>query len=138
MRKRMAELELFPGGIKKSPEPAEVPSGFQYQQEFLSEKEESDLRERFQKLNFTSFNFQGYVAKRRIVEYGFEYDFSTRKASSTKAIPEFLHYLREKAAKWAGVATHEIVEAVITEYPPVPRLAGTGMFLNLTSSSECR
>jgi alkylated DNA repair dioxygenase AlkB len=52
------------------------------------------------------------------VEYGFEYDFSARKASTTKAIPEFLNDLREKSAKWAGVATHEIVEAVITEYPP--------------------
>jgi alkylated DNA repair dioxygenase AlkB len=118
MRKRMAEPELFPGGIKKSPEPAEIPSGFEYEQGFLSEKEEGDLLERFQKLNFTSFNFKGYVAKRRTVEYSFEYDFSTRKASSTKAIQEFLKSLRENAAKWAGVAAHEIVEAVITEYPP--------------------
>ena len=72
MRKRMAELELFPGGIKKAPKPAELPSDFQYQREFLSEKEEGDLLEHFQKLNFSSLNFQGYVAKRRIIEYGFE------------------------------------------------------------------
>lgn len=136
MRKHVPELELFPGDVKKALESDELPSGFQYEQEFLSGKEESGLLENFQTLNFNSFKFQGYVAKRRIVEYGFEYDFTTRQASTTKALPEFLNDLREKAAKWAGVATHEIVEAVITEYPPGAPISGTGTYGNLTSSSE--
>ena len=41
-------------------------------------------------LPFEAFNFQGYIAKRRIVEYGWEYDFATRNATATKPMPDFL------------------------------------------------
>jgi alkylated DNA repair dioxygenase AlkB len=99
-------------------EPIELPPGFAHQPEFLSEEEETDLLEQFKTLEFHPFNFRGYVAKRRIMEYGFEYDFTSRQASATEAIPAFLADLREKASKWAGVATEEIVKAVIAEYPP--------------------
>jgi alkylated DNA repair dioxygenase AlkB len=103
---------------KKVSESTELPSGFRYEQDFLDLKEEANLLERFRNLEFRPFNFQGYVAKRRIVEYGFQYDFTSRHTTATEAIPDFLQGLREKAATWAEVATAEIVEAVVTEYPP--------------------
>src|SRR3954467_10840961 len=97
---------------------AELPEGFSYLEEFITIPEHDDLLSRFATLDFQVFNFQGYVAKRRIVEYGFEYDFSSRKAAAGPAIPEFLTPFKQRAADWAGIESGEIVEAVITEYPP--------------------
>lgn len=103
---------------KPASPPSEWPEGFRYQPGFLGEAEERALLERVRRLDFAAFEFQGYTAKRRIVEYGWEYDFSRRKASSASPIPEWLFPLRARAATFAGVATEEIVESVVTEYPP--------------------
>lgn len=100
-----------------TPSPA-LPDGFVYQPDFLSEHEELDLLTIFQSLPFAAFDFHGYIAKRRIVEYGWEYDFGSRKASTTQPIPEFLFPFRNRAAALAGIAQEKIVEAVVTEYPP--------------------
>ena len=64
------------------------------------------------------FRFHGYIARRRIIEYGFEYDFVSRRTSVARVIPDFLKPLQRRAAVWAGVQPDEIVEAVITEYKP--------------------
>jgi len=96
----------------------ELPEGFAYGQNFLSVGEEKELLNRFQQLAFQSFNFHGYIAKRRIVEYGFEYDFTSRQATVTRSLPSFLEPYTERAAEWAKLAVADIVEAVITEYPP--------------------
>ena len=80
--------------------------------------EESDLLETFRHLQFEPFDFHGYIAKRRIVEYGWEYDFGSRQASTTQPIPEFLFPIRGRAAQVAELAPETIVEAVVTEYPP--------------------
>jgi alkylated DNA repair dioxygenase AlkB len=98
--------------------PEELPEGFAYQPEFLSRDEESALLETMAHLEFRAFEFQGYAAKRRVVSYGFEYDFSSRRVSSAAPLPEFLGGLRDKAAAWARVAADDIREAIVIEYPP--------------------
>ena len=70
------------------------------------------------RLEFQPFAFHGYVARRRIVEYGWEYDFGSRKTAPAAPIPEFLGAVRDRAAALAGVKPEELVEAVVTEYPP--------------------
>jgi alkylated DNA repair dioxygenase AlkB len=98
--------------------PTELPEGFLYQPEFLTRDEEAELLGRFAELPFAAFGFHGYTAKRRIVEYGWEYDFGTRRATEVVPIPDFLISIRDRAAAFAAVAPEAIVEAVITEYPP--------------------
>jgi len=98
--------------------PAELPEGFHYHLDFLTLEEEQDLLARFERLEFAAFDFHGYIAKRRVIEYGFEYDFGSRKASAAPPIPDFLHPLRDRAAALAGLPPQSLVEAVITEYPP--------------------
>jgi alkylated DNA repair dioxygenase AlkB len=100
----------------KDSSPSELPEGFSYRSEFLSIQEEEELLRHFQHLEFHAFNFQGYIAKRRIIEYGFEYDFTSRRATAAQSIPEFLKPLQKRAAMWAGFGPQDIVEAVITEY----------------------
>jgi alkylated DNA repair dioxygenase AlkB len=104
---------------KSLPSPTQLPEGFSYVPEFLSEAEEAELLRRFRTLDFRAFDFHGYTAKRRVVEYGWEYDFGTRKATSTAApFPAFLLELRNRVAVVAGIAPEALVEAIITEYPP--------------------
>src|SRR3954453_8627126 len=103
------ELQKFP--------PSGLPEGFVYNESFLSPAEQRKLIENIRTLPFQPFDFHGYIAKRRIVEFGFEYDFSTRKATGAAPMPEFLLPLREKAAAFARVRPEQLVEAVVTEYP---------------------
>jgi alkylated DNA repair dioxygenase AlkB len=122
----------------------EFPKGFAYRGNFLSSCEEEDLLNRFKELDFHAFDFHGYIAKRRIVEYGLEYDFSSRRASATESIPAFLSIYKERAAAWADLKPDEIVEAVITEYPvgapigwhrDVPQFE---VIIGLSLKSSCR
>src|SRR5437868_9156715 len=103
--------------VKKPSRLDELPEGFSYQPEFISLEEEQELVRRFATLQFHAFDFQGYIAKRRNIEDGYEYNFRSRRASAAPAIPDFLKALQERAAAWISVAPHEIVEAVITDYP---------------------
>lgn len=97
---------------------SELPEGFSYQPGFLTEAEETELLRRFRELPFQPFVFQGYTAKRRVVDYGLHYDFVSREASATASVPAFLAPLRERAAAHIGVESREVAEALITEYPP--------------------
>jgi len=96
--------------------PADLPEGFAYRPEFLTNEEDAALLRKLRDLPFHAFDFHGYLARRRLVEYGFEYDFSSRQASITEPIPDFLRTFQERAAAWALLDVSEIVEAVITEY----------------------
>jgi alkylated DNA repair dioxygenase AlkB len=98
--------------------PVAVPDGFGYKPDFLTAEEEAALLSTFGDLPFAPFDFHGYIAKRRILEYGWEYDFGSRQASAASPIPEFLAPFRDRAASFAGIAPDKIVEAVVTEYPP--------------------
>jgi alkylated DNA repair dioxygenase AlkB len=103
----------------RTPSPAaELPDGVIYRPDFLSHEEEAGLLRTFAGLPFRPFDFHGYTAKRRIVEYGWEYDFGARQATATDPLPGFLMPLRARAAAFAGVAADAVVEAVVTEYPP--------------------
>ena len=102
----------------KTTSPVDLPSGFDYQPEFLSSEEEIGLVEIIQTLPFQAVKFQGYVAKRRIVSYGFNYDFGSRQTTATEAIPAFLDGVRERAALWAGLQPADLQESIVSEYSP--------------------
>jgi len=99
--------------------PAEdLPPGFRYQPDFLTEAEERALLAELARLELQPFEFRGYTARRRVVEYGWEYDFGSRQATRAAPIAPFLLPLRERAARFAGLFPELLVEAVVTEYLP--------------------
>jgi alkylated DNA repair dioxygenase AlkB len=98
--------------------PSELPDGFLYRPEFVSSEEENALLRQIANLQFHAFDFHGYIATRRIVEYGFEYDFTSRRAQTAHPLPAFLDPIRVRAAAWAGMRADEIIESVVTEYSP--------------------
>jgi alkylated DNA repair dioxygenase AlkB len=97
--------------------PEEWPDGFLYRDEFLTQSEESDLLRIFKTLDFAAYDYHGYLAKRRVVRFGVNYDINTREATAaSQPIPDFLLSVRERAAEFAAVPTDALVQAMVSEY----------------------
>ena len=95
-----------------------LPAGFTYQPDFLSPEEEHELVARLADLPFRPFEFQGYVGNRRIVSFGWKYDFNTRELRRTDAMPGFLAAIRARAADLAGLPPDSLQQVLLTEYAP--------------------
>jgi alkylated DNA repair dioxygenase AlkB len=95
----------------------EMPEGFLYRDEFLTNAEEAKLVHIFHGLEFVAYDYHGYIARRRIVRYGVNYDINTREPSETaQQVPEFLVGVRERAAEFAALPADELVQAMVSEY----------------------
>ena len=106
----MSQLGLFGGA-------AEAPEGFRYQPDLLSGPEEAALLEQICPLPFREFEFiQGYQGKRRVVSFGWRYDFQERELRKADDMPAFLAPLRRRAAAFAGLSPDDLQHALVTEY----------------------
>jgi alkylated DNA repair dioxygenase AlkB len=93
------------------------PEGFRYATELISEREEQALIEVFPFLPLKEFEFQGFVGKRRVVSFGWRYDFNGGGFQQSDPLPSFLLPLRDKAAAFAEISTNVLEHALLTEYP---------------------
>lgn len=98
-------------------EPA-VPEGFVYRPDFLSPEEERALVANLSSLEFKPFEFQGFVGKRRVVSFGWRYDFNQGGLKAADEIPAFLRPLQDRACDFAGLAPGELHQLLVTEYAP--------------------
>ncbi|MDP3584279.1 MAG: alpha-ketoglutarate-dependent dioxygenase AlkB [Thiobacillus sp.] len=112
-----AQFELFNAVETPRPEP-EYPEGFRYQPELLGAADEAALLARVRELPFRAFEFHGYTGKRRVVSFGWQYDFSGRQLREAAPIPDFLRDLRATAAAFAAVAPEALQQILVTEYSP--------------------
>jgi alkylated DNA repair dioxygenase AlkB len=94
------------------------PQGFQYWPQFLSAKEEAQLVAAFAAFEFRPFEFRGYFGKRRVVSFGWRYDFNDLKLKRAAEIPDFLRPIRDRAEGAASLPRGAIEHAMITEYEP--------------------
>ena len=95
-----------------------LPEGFKYQPSFLSPEEERDLVRLVEALPFEGFEFQGFLGKRRVVSFGWRYDFNERQLQKAGDMPPFLLPLRERAAAFAGLGPADFQHVLVTEYAP--------------------
>ncbi len=95
-----------------------LPDGFKYQPGIISAAEEQDLVRQIAPLPFREFEFHRYHGKRRVVSFGWRYDFSTEKVEPGDEIPPFLLPLRERAAAFAGLPPANLEHVLLTEYAP--------------------
>ncbi len=93
-----------------------LPDGFKYQPQIISEHEERALLKEISDLPFKDFEFHGYTGKRRVVSYGWRYDFAERRLGEADEIPPFLQLLRETAAAVASIAPERLQQVLVTEY----------------------
>ncbi len=93
-----------------------LPAGFKYQADFVSPAEERELLEQLAGLPFREFEFHGYIGKRRVISFGWRYDFDKEQADRVEDIPAFLLPLRKKAASFAGLEPDQLPHVLLTEY----------------------
>jgi alkylated DNA repair dioxygenase AlkB len=95
-----------------------LPAGFRYRAELIDREEEFRLVEQFERLEFKPFQFHGFEGKRRVVSFGWRYDFNGGGLSKTDDIPSFLLPIRESAAAFARLPTARLQQVLLTEYRP--------------------
>lgn len=105
------QLSLFDG-------PPVLPEGLRYADGVIDETEASRLEHTFADLPFQAFDFHGFKGNRRVVSFGWRYDFSASTLRDAEPIPDFLQPVRRAAAAFAGVDPAAIEHAMVTEYAP--------------------
>jgi len=103
-----AEHEQAPNGLE----------GFTYRAELIGRDEEAALVARVRELPFKEFEFHGFLGKRRVVSFGWRYDYSGSRLRKAEDIPEFLLPLRASAAACAGMEPDAFQHVLVTEYAP--------------------
>jgi alkylated DNA repair dioxygenase AlkB len=100
-------------------EPApNLPEGLRYRRELIGEAEERKLLAHVRGLPFREFEFHGYTGKRRVVSFGWHYDFTGRRLRKADRIPEYLLPLRAQAADFAAMKPEELQHVLVIEYGP--------------------
>ena len=95
-----------------------APDGLRYRPEVIEESQESELLDHIRGLPFAAFHFQGYEGKRRVVSFGWRYDFERRTIERSRELPPFLAALRDTAGRFAGRPADDFQQALVTEYAP--------------------
>lgn len=93
--------------------------GFRYEPELIEAANEEALVAFIRELPFREFEFHGYKGKRRVVSFGWKYEFSGGgQLHKADEIPEFLLGLRSRVASFAGVEAEAFQHVLVTEYGP--------------------
>lgn len=92
--------------------------GFTYRPDLLSAAEEASFVARFAGLDFQPFDFHGYRGNRRIVSFGWRYDYGARHLRQAAPIPDFLGALAVLAGQVGGIAASAFEQVLVTEYAP--------------------
>jgi alkylated DNA repair dioxygenase AlkB len=98
--------------------PLALPEDFVYQLDFISPDEERALLAGIGALTLEDAKYRQFTARRRVAYFGFDYDFSKNRLGEAAPVPDFLHPLREKIARWMGLAPQAFVHALVSEYRP--------------------
>src|SRR5712671_8186494 len=93
---------------------AALPDGFEYRPGLIMPPEEAELVERFQALEFKPFEFHGYFGNRRVVSFGWQYNFASSRVQPAADIPDFLLPLRDRAAAFAEISPAAFEHALVT------------------------
>ena len=95
-----------------------VPEGFGYHPALIGPTDEHELISHIRDLPFREFEFHGYLGKRRVVSFGWQYDFSGQKLRKADDIPEFLLKLRKLISPLAELKPAEFQHVLVSEYSP--------------------
>ncbi|MBB3462822.1 alpha-ketoglutarate-dependent dioxygenase AlkB [Rhizobium sp. BK377] len=95
-----------------------LPEGFRYERDILPEADQLDLLREIPQLPLKPFDFHGFEGKRRVISYGWKYDFDTERVNRADDIPPFLLGVRSLAAAFAGIESDQLQQALVTEYSP--------------------
>src|ERR1041385_8178595 len=106
---------------------AKLPNGFLYRPEFITEDEEDillayidNLPARYGQFVVEADGSEDIVVttKRRIMGFGWGYDFKHERFVRGDPLPAFLQSLARRIAKWLDISSSRMVEALINDYTP--------------------
>jgi alkylated DNA repair dioxygenase AlkB len=118
--------------------------GFRYRDGLFSVAEEKNFVRGFEGLSFKPFEFHGYLGNRRVVSFGWRYDYGGARLRKAETMPEFLAPLRRIAARFAGIEPDAFAHTLVTEYAPGAGIgwhrdkAQFGKVVALSFCSSCR
>jgi alkylated DNA repair dioxygenase AlkB len=101
-------LSLFEG--------PEVPEGFIYRPNFISQDEEQELIREIQQLHLAPFQYYQFTGKRRTASFGWQYEFGNREITTAPDMPGFLLPIRTRAATFFSMDPNDLVQTTIIEY----------------------
>jgi alkylated DNA repair dioxygenase AlkB len=96
--------------------PAEVPDGFIYRRNFISEAEEHELIREIRKLHLTPFRYYQFTGKRRTASFGWQYEFGKSEITTAPDMPTFLLPIRTRAGKLFDIDPNSLTQTSIIEY----------------------
>ncbi|HEY0029988.1 MAG TPA: alpha-ketoglutarate-dependent dioxygenase AlkB, partial [Bacteroidia bacterium] len=62
--------------------------------------------------------FQGFEAKRKVMSFGYDYHFDSRKLTKGIPVPEAFHSIIQKVGKKLNIPSEKFTEILLTEYAP--------------------
>jgi alkylated DNA repair dioxygenase AlkB len=112
------QTNFFKGTSDNNEAAANLLEGFRYRPVLIGSEEEGALVSRIRELPFREFEFHGFLGKRRVVSFGWQYDYSGRGLRKADDIPKFLVELRALAASFANLNAETFQQVLVTEYGP--------------------
>lgn len=107
-----AQLQLFDA-------PPVLPEGMRYRAGLVGADEEKRLVAFIETLPLKPFEFAGgFRGNRRVVSFGWRYDYQVQKITQSDPIPDALIELRRKVAQFAGRPQESFQQVLVTEYAP--------------------
>lgn len=96
--------------------PSDLPAGFVYRPDFIAPNEEFQLAAKIAELPLAPFQFQGFEGKRRVIYFGWTYDFNGGGLGRGEPMPDWLAPLRARAETFAGLPEGAFEHVLINEY----------------------
>ena len=92
--------------------------GFRYCPEAIPAENERRLISEISELPFKEFQFHGFEGKRRVVSFGWRYDFNHQKVLQADPIPPFLLEVHRDVEAVSGFSLPDLQQVLVTEYAP--------------------
>ncbi|CAN5732204.1 alpha-ketoglutarate-dependent dioxygenase AlkB [soil metagenome] len=96
----------------------DLPEGFAWRPDVISPAQERALAGQFARLPLAPFEFHGFQGRRRVLSFGWRYDYGQRRLHPSLEMPPFLLALREIAAGVAALPAARLQQGLVTEYSP--------------------
>jgi alkylated DNA repair dioxygenase AlkB len=90
--------------------------GLAYADDIVSRDEEAALVDHIGRANLTPFQFQQWEGKRLTTSFGWTYDFQTGRFAPGEPIPDWLAFVRARAADFAGITPERLEQALVIQY----------------------
>lgn len=95
-----------------------TPPGFVYTPDFLSVRDERGLLDEIEAYPFHEVVMHGQAARRTVIHFGWDYDYSGWKIEPTTPPSPRLRALADRCAEAAGIAPESLEQFLVARYPP--------------------